>query len=71
MLTHTHTHTQLNIYTDSNKTSIGVVSGLVVYLLNNKVQENYFPLAPGAIIFQSELMAIANAAKYLTKAKRL
>ena len=65
------THTQLNIYTDGSKHSKGVGAGMVIYLFNQIIHKDFFPLAPGATIFQEELIAIANAAKFLTKYKTL
>ena len=64
-------HTQLNIYTDGSKTNTGEGAGIVIYLFNAKNYEDYYPLTPGATIFQAELTAIANAAKYIEKSKRL
>ena len=57
------THTQLNVYTDGSKNSNGVGAGVVMYLFNQ--------IIPGTTIFQAELIAIANAAKHLSKCKTL
>ena len=65
------THTQINVYTDGSKTAKGVGAGSAIYLFNQLIHEDFFPLAPGATIFQAELIAIANAAKQISKFKKI
>lgn len=62
------THTQLNIYTNGSKTTAGVGAGIIVYIFNKNF-DDYFPLAPGATIFQTEQKAITYPVKFLTKHK--
>ena len=64
-------HTQINIYTDGSKHSKGTGAGMVIYQFNQIIHEDYYPLAPGISIFQAELIAIANAAKFIIKHKTL
>ena len=58
-------------YTDGSKNSEGIGAGIVIYYINNIIHEDFFPLPPGATIFQAELIAIKNAANYLVKNKSL
>lgn len=60
---------QYTVYTDGSKTKTGTGAGYVIYLKQEKIKEDNFPLQTNATIFQAEILAIKKAANFLIKNK--
>ena len=58
--------TELNIYTNGSKMTDGVGAGFVVFEIHRKVHEDKFKLPSVCTVFQAEIKAILEAARYLT-----
>ena len=57
---------QITVYTDGSKTDYGVGCGFVVYKGNKIIAEDCIPLNKECTVYQAELVAIKNAAIFLT-----